>query len=380
LIASHAQATSTTHRNALYNATSPDPDTDANGAAPAPGEGEQPVHVLWLNAALSCDGDSVAFTAATQPSVEAIVAGLVPGVPPLRLHWPLLASECGPSGGEDDFLAWFFRAARGELERFVLVVEGSVPDDSLAGDGYWAAFGNDPETGDPIRTCEWLDRLAPRALTVVAVGTCAAYGGVHAMAGNPTGARGVPDYLGWDWRSRAGIPVVCVPGCPVQPDSLAETLVYVLRQLAGREPAIPLDESLRPEWIFARTVHESCDRGGYYEQGQFASGYGEQSCLVRQGCWGPVVRCPVPARGWINGVGGCPNVGGICIGCTMPGFPDKFLPFMAEPPSAAISTAGASVYGSLVRRLRSITLREMEREPSWRGRPPADGPEPGVAG
>jgi hydrogenase small subunit len=64
----------------------------------------------------------------------------------------------------------------------------------------------------------------------------------------------------------------------------------------------------------------------------------------------------------------------------MPGFPDKFLPFMAEPPGAAISTAGASVYGSLVRRLRSITMREMEREPSWRGRRPADGREPGVAG
>jgi hydrogenase small subunit len=44
--------------------------------------------------------------------------------------------------------------------------------------------------------------------------------------------------------------------------------------------------------------------------------------------------CNVPKRGWINGIGGCPNVGGICIGCTMPGFPDKFMPFMDEPPEA----------------------------------------------
>ena len=51
------------------------------------------------------------------------------------------------------------------------------------------------------------------------------------------------------------------------------------------------------------------------------------------------MKCNVPKRGWINGVGGCPNVGGICIGCTMPGFPDKFMPFMDEPPGARVSTA-----------------------------------------
>ena len=51
-----------------------------------------------------------------------------------------------------------------------------------------------------------------------------------------------------------------------------------------------------------------------------------------------MVKCNVPKRGWINGVGGCPNVGGICIGCTMPGFPDKFMPFMDEPPGGKLST------------------------------------------
>ena len=71
-----------------------------------------------------------------------------------------------------------------------------------------------------------------------------------------------------------------------------------------------------------------------YEQGQFAKEYGKPECLVRIGCWGPVVNCNVPKRGWMAGIGGCPNVGGICIGCTMPGFPDKFMPFMDEPPGA----------------------------------------------
>ena len=101
---------------------------------------------------------------------------------------------------------------------------------------------------------------------------------------------------------------------------------------------IPLDDALRPTWLFGATVHEGCDRAGYYEQGDFATEYGSPKCIVKLGCWGPVVKCNVPKRGWMNGVGGCPNVGGICIGCTMPGFPDKFMPFMDEPPGSRVST------------------------------------------
>jgi hydrogenase small subunit len=74
----------------------------------------------------------------------------------------------------------------------------------------------------------------------------------------------------------------------------------------------------------------------------------------------------VPKRGWINGVGGCPNVGGICIGCTMPGFPDKFMPFMDEPPGAHASSAVIAPYGSVVRMLRTITTRTADKEPKWR--------------
>jgi NiFe hydrogenase small subunit HydA len=159
-------------------------------------------------------------------------------------------------------------------------------------------------------TNEWLDRLADKATAVIAVGTCATYGGIHAMAGNPTGAMGVPDYLGWDWKSKAGLPIVCVPGCPIHPDNLSETILYLLYQVAGQAPMIPLDSELRPQWLFSATVHEGCDRAGYYEQGEFATEYGSPKCLVKLGCWGPVVNCNVPKRGWVNGIGGCPNVGG----------------------------------------------------------------------
>lgn len=148
------------------------------------------LHILWMNGGLSCDGESVALTAATQPSIEEIVAGALPGLPPVVLHWPFFDYDNG-----DEFIGWFHRAAAGELDPFLLIVEGSIPDESTSGDGYWSGFGT--ENGRPITSTEWLDRLAPRATAIMAVGTCAAYGGVHAMAGNPTGARGVPDYLGW---------------------------------------------------------------------------------------------------------------------------------------------------------------------------------------
>ena len=76
-------------------------------------------------------------------------------------------------------------------------------------------------------------------------------------------------------------------------------------------------------------MREGCNRAGFAEQGDFATEYGsDHRCLVKLGCKGPVVKCNVPIRGWVNGIGGCPNVGGICMACTMPGFPDKYMPFM----------------------------------------------------
>ena len=113
-------------------------------------------------------------------------------------------------------------------------------------------------------------------------------------------------------------------------------------------------------------MHEGCDRGGYYEQGDFAADYNSPKCLVKIGSRGPVVNCNVPKRGWMRGIGGCPNVGGICIGCTMPGFPDKFMPFMDQPPGAHLSSTFISSYGKLIRALRGFTNKTANKEPKWR--------------
>src|SRR3984957_17119836 len=111
------------------------------------------VHVLWITAGLSCDGDSVSVTAAMQPSIEDVLLGAIPGLPKVHLHNPVLAYECG-----DDFMKYFYMAEEGNLEPFVLVMEGSIPNEKIKKEGYWAALGTNQHTGQPITTNEWIDR------------------------------------------------------------------------------------------------------------------------------------------------------------------------------------------------------------------------------
>ncbi len=121
--------------------------------------------ILWITAGLGCDGESVALTAATQPSIEDIVMGGMPGLPEIHLLNPFYSYENG-----DEYIHYLELAAEGKLEPFILVVEGSVPDETNKAEGYWAALGTDKSTGEPILTCDWIDRLAPKAWAVMAVG------------------------------------------------------------------------------------------------------------------------------------------------------------------------------------------------------------------
>jgi hydrogenase small subunit len=321
------------------------------------------VHVIWMTSGLGCDGDTVAMTAATQPSLEDLLHRTLPGTPGVALYNPFLAIESG-----EDFMRAWYDAEAGRLDPFILVLEGAVPNETINGDGHWAALGTDPQTGQPITTNEWIDRLAPQAAIVLALGTCATYGGIPAMRNNPTGAMGLRDYLGHGWRSRLGHPIVNLPGCPAQPDNITETLLYLVLQLAGTTAPIDLDEQGRPAWLFGHTVHEVCSRAGFADHNDYADALGEPSCLVKFGCKGPVVKCNVPARGWMNGVGGCPNVGGICMACTMPGFPDKYMPlFDTGTKGKVIAAASRFAYGPVLKQLRDQRMkRRYEIEPEWR--------------
>ncbi len=115
------------------------------------------IHILWITAGLGCDGDSVSITAATQPSIEDVILGAIPGLPKVHLHNPVLAYEVG-----DEFLKPWYDAKAGKLDPFVLVVEGSIPNENIKKEGYWAAMGTDATTGQPITTTSGSTGSRPR--------------------------------------------------------------------------------------------------------------------------------------------------------------------------------------------------------------------------
>jgi len=324
------------------------------------------VHAFWF-AGMSCDGCSVAATGATNPSVESLMLGSHPGVPRVILHHPVINMESGPH-----YLRPAEQAIEGTLNApYVVILEGSIADEVIAHaqGGYWSATGEEPWGVDgalrPVSSTEWIARLAPNASAMVAIGTCATWGGIPAAEGNPTGAMSLMDFLGKDYRSVLGVPVVNIPGCPPVGDNFTETIAAVLYFLQGFGPLPEFDELGRPAWLFGETVHRRCVRGAYYEEGTYAHEFGDPECLVEIGCWGPVVNCNITSRGAIRGIGGCMNAGGACIGCTMPGFPDKFTPFYKRPPGSFASTSVSRITGSVIRPLRKFSNNNLNREVRW---------------
>lgn len=324
------------------------------------------VHAFWF-AGLSCDGCSVAVTGATTPSVESLLLGAHPGLPRLILHHPVINVESGAN-----YLRAAEDAIQGKLDApYVVILEGSIADETMVTGlgGYWSAQGEEPWGPDgeerTVTAAEWVARLADGAAASIAIGTCATWGGIPAAAGNPTGAMSLMDFLGKDYRSALGVPVVNIPGCAPVGDNFTETAAAILYFLQGFGPLPEFDELGRPAWLFGDTVHRHCVRGAYYEEGDFASEFGDKECLVEIGCWGPVVNCNITERGAINHHGGCMNAGGACIGCTMPGFPDKFTPFYTRSPGSAVSSTASRLLGGIIKPLRNITNAHLNREVRW---------------
>ena len=294
------------------------------------------VHVLWITAGLSCDGDSVSVTAATQPSIEDIVMGAIPGLPKVHLHNPVLAYE-----GGDEFMKYWYEADEGRLGRAVRPGHrGLDPQREDQERGLLGRAGH-RQADRPADHHLRVDRppraqgLWPSSRPAPAPPTAAS---TRWPATRPA-RMGLADYLGWNWRSKAGVPIVNVPGCPVQPDNMTETLLYLLYQVGGPGP----DDPARRAAAADLAVRQDGARGlrprpATTSRPTSPTSTARPSAWCKIGCWGPVVNCNVTKRGWMAGIGGCPNVGGICIGCTMPGFPDKFMPFMDEPPGGILSS------------------------------------------
>ncbi|MHB9054117.1 MAG: hydrogenase small subunit [Thermoleophilia bacterium] len=166
----------------------------------------------------------------------------------------------------------------------------------------------------------------------VCIGSCASYGNIQAAAPNPTGAKGVGDYL----RQDAGIPdavVINSPRCPGNADDTVAILLYVLVNKKVPE----LDSVGRPKFLFGETVHDNCERRGHFDNGEFVQVFGDEGsdkewCLYKVGCKGPVTYAPCPKTRW-NGQHGWPvTSGGPCIGCAEPDFWDKLTPFYDKAP------------------------------------------------
>lgn len=283
------------------------------------GPAPEMLSLVWIGGA-SCDGCTMAVLGASEPSLEDLLLGRVPDAPRITLVHPSLALESG-----DAYRAQLERAAAGELTPFILVLEGSVLDESLAGSGSFSRMGVDAD-GRPLTIAAWIDRLAPHAEAVIAIGSCATWGGIPAAAGSPTGAMGLQAYLNGDFRSRAGLPVINVPGCAPSGDAFVETLIYVCLHLAKLVP-LELDDERRPRWLYTELTHPLPPRTDYTP----AQAYDRASR--------PVIGCPVPSRGWMKGIGGCAEVGGCCIGCTAPDFADRYLA-LARPDAVSAPSQG----------------------------------------
>ena len=289
--------------------------------------------------------------------------GAIPGLPKVHLHNPVLAYEVG-----DEFMQYWYLADEGRLGApFVLVIEGSIPNEKIKSEGYWAALGH-RQADRPADHDLRVDRPpGPQGL--------GRGGGRHLrhLRRHPRHGR-QPDRLhgpgrlprlglaidgGRADRQRAGL-----SGPAGQHDRDA-----ALPPLPGGRPGA--DDPARPATAADLAVRQDRSRGLRPRQLLRAGAISptntarpNASCEI--GCWGPVVNCNVTKRGWMAGIGGCPNVGGICIGCTMPGFPDKFMPFMDEPPGGVLSSSVIGMYGKIIRRLRSITNTTVNKEPRWR--------------
>src|SRR5262245_19612113 len=143
-------------------------------------------YLIWLGGA-SCDGCTMAALGAVVPGIEDLILGNVPNAPPVTVIHPALAMESG-----DAYRAYLEQAAEGVISPFILVLEGSVMDESLAGEGTFSRLGEQPD-GRPMTIAMWIDRLTARADAVVAIGSFTAWGGITAAARGVGGANGLQE-------------------------------------------------------------------------------------------------------------------------------------------------------------------------------------------
>jgi hydrogenase small subunit len=282
--------------------------------------------LLWLQGA-GCSGCSVSLLNTVSPTARNILVDeIIPGKHiNVRFHPTVMAGAGDPAVDE---LERTRKEARGE---YVLVVEGSIP---VAAGGVYAMIGE--RDGKEISMHSWVRSLGQDALAAIAVGTCAAFGGIPAGAPNPTESVSVQEIFASESIETT---LINVPGCPPHPDWFVGTVASVL--LRGLPKDSDLDEYLRPKAFYGQLIHENCPRRAYFDEGRFAKKLSDPYCLYEVGCKGPVTHADCPIRLWNNGVNWCVGSGAPCIGCVEPTFPDVVAPVYEKITDEALPNIGA---------------------------------------
>ncbi|WP_242339869.1 MULTISPECIES: hydrogenase small subunit [Anaeromyxobacter] len=252
-------------------------------------KGKKP-SVIWLHFQ-ECTGCTESLLRTSHPDVAALILDLVS----LDYHETLLAAAGVQA---EDALA---KAMAENDGKYVCVIEGAIP--TREGGRYCTIAG---------RTALEIARtVAGRAGAIVAIGSCASWGGVPSAAPNPTGATGAPEVL-------AGKTVVTLPGCPANPYNLLGTVLQFAT--FGTLPA--LDGKGRPSFAYGRVIHEDCPRRPHFDAGRFAKTFGDEGhrngwCLYKLGCKGPQTHANCSLLPFCEVPGAWPiGIGHPCVGCT----------------------------------------------------------------
>lgn len=280
--------------------------------------------VLWLQSG-GCGGCSMSLLNAESPDLYTTLeqAGI-------ELLWHPSLSEASAN----EFLSLLQAIVNGDQPLDALCLEGSV----MCGPNGSGRFHLLAGSGRPMM--DWLAELASKARYTLAMGSCAAYGGVTAGGPNPGEARGLQydgatpgGLLGADWTSPGGLPVINVAGCPTHPNWVTETLMQLaLGDLGGRD----LDRLARPRAYADHLVHHGCPRNEFYEYKASAEKASDRGCMMEHlGCLGTQAHGDCNTRLW-NGEGSCLRGGYACINCTAPGFEEPGHAFTETPKIAGI--------------------------------------------
>lgn len=282
------------------------------------------LNLLWLQSG-GCGGCSMSLLNAQSPDLLQTLenAGI-------HLLWHPSLSE--HSGAE--FIELLDEILADNVALDILCIEGSM----MMGPGGTGRFHVLGGTGKPM--IDWVQALAAKSRFTVAVGTCAAYGGVTAAGDNVTEATGLQydgeltgGLLGGGYRSAAGFKVLNIAGCPVHPDWVTNALLSLS---LGEHSESALDALGRPRMYADQLVHHGCTRNEFYEYKASAVKPGERGCMMENmGCLGTQAHADCNTRAW-NGSGSCTQGGYPCINCTAPEFEEPGHSFCKTPKVAGI--------------------------------------------